>query len=341
LPNPADSNILVHCVSGTFIEVILPGMPEIKRGNMNKEDLMTSPNWTSLLHRIHERCRPDQQLVTEIPALSIFHLASPTPAARLFYKPSIALILQGEKTVTIGDSKIRLGAGTFLLASIDIPTFAQVSVASADIPYLSLTLELDVRLVRQLIAAHDFPEPSNSLSRHALAAGLAEANLLDIFNRLVGLLDRPTEIPMMFDLIERELIYRLLLSPEGDQLRRMARTDSQSSRVSKAIDWLKGHYAEPFSMQVLANVAGMGVSTLHHRFRELTSMSPLQYQKSLRLHAARNMMLEEHIDAGSAALRVGYESAAQFNREYRRFFGAPPAQDIKVLRGMRTRQTDL
>lgn len=294
---------------------------------------MDDPNWALLVSRVRERCLPDQERVTAIPTLSLFHLSFPTPVARRFYKPSIALVLQGEKAVTTGSSHYCCEPGAFLLASIDIPTFAQVSVASADKPYLALALELDLRLVRQLLASHEFPELAASPFRHGLAVGTANADLLEIFNRILGLLDRPADIPMLFDLVQRELIYRLLISPEGERLRQIAQADSQTSRVSKAIDWLKEHYTEPFSMKELASVAGMGVSTLHHRFRELTAMSPLQYQKSLRLHAARSLMLEERIDAGSAAVRVGYESAAQFNREYGRFFGNPPSRDIKALRG--------
>lgn len=299
---------------------------------MTSANLTDSVAWTGLLEQIRAACLPNQEAHTAIVGLRLFHLAAPAPMARRFYTPSIALILQGEKIVTIGDVRQRLGAGAMLLASIDIPTFAEVSAGTVEEPYLSLTLELDLRLVRDLMVKHDFTAHAGAAAKTGLATGIVTPDLVAIFGRLLHLLDRPAEIPVMFDLIQRELIFRLMLSKEGMQLAQIARVDSHASRVLKAIDWLKENYAQPFSVKELASVAGMGISTLHHRFCELTSMSPLQYQKSLRLHAARNLMLGERIDVGTASLRVGYESAAQFSREYSRFFGAPPLRDIKAIR---------
>ena len=295
--------------------------------------------WMSLLSKVRQRCLPDQELTTALPQLSLYHMASPSPVVLRFFTPSIAVILQGEKTVMIGDTHHRLGEGAFLLASIDMPTFAQVSAASRAAPYLSLVVELDMQLVRHMLASQVFPEPGDNPMQPGLCVGTLNHDLLHVFERMLVLLDRPAEIAVMSDLLLRELIFRLLLCPEGSQLRQLARADGQVSRVSHAIDWLRDNYTQPFSMRQLAQRANMGVSTLHHRFRELTSMSPLQYQKNLRLHAARKLMLEQRVDASNAALQVGYESAAQFSREYRRFFGAPPSRDIKTLRGLAQRQT--
>lgn len=306
---------------------------------MTGANVTDSAAWTGLLEQMRAACLPNQEYKTAIAGLCLFHLAAPAPMVRRFYTPSIALILQGEKIVTIGDVRQRLGSGAILLASIDIPTFAEVSAGSVEEPYLSLTLELDLQLVRDSMLKHDFAAHSLTSSQPGLAAGMVTPDLIAIFGRLLHLLDRPAEIAVMFDLIRRELIFRLLLSKEGTRLAQIARVDSHASRVLKAIDWLKENYALPFSMKELASVAGMGISTLHHRFRELTSMSPLQYQKSLRLHAARNLMLGERIDVGTAALRVGYESAAQFSREYARFFGFPPLRDIKAIRDLGYRDT--
>jgi AraC-like DNA-binding protein len=165
-----------------------------------------------------------------------------------------------------------------------------------------------------------------------MAAGLTSPELLGACSRLIDLLDAPQDIPFLGSLIQREIIYRLLRSPQGKHLRAIATHGEQSHRTAKAVAWLKMNYARPLRVEELASVAQMGVSTLHHHFRLLTAMSPLQYQKHLRLHVARERMLSNGLDAASAAFEVGYESASQFNREYSRFFGLPPMRDVKALR---------
>jgi AraC-like DNA-binding protein len=162
--------------------------------------------------------------------------------------------------------------------------------------------------------------------------------LLGACCRLLGLLDAPQDIPILSGLIQREIIYRLLRSPQGKHLRAIATLGEQSHRTSKAVEWLRMNYAKPLRVEELANMARMGVSTLHHQFRSLTAMSPLQYQKQLRLHVARERMLNDGVDAASAAFEVGYESASQFNREYSRFFGQPPMRDVKARRGVGVRE---
>jgi len=156
--------------------------------------------------------------------------------------------------------------------------------------------------------------------------------LLDACCRLMDLLNTPQDIPFLSGLIQREIIYRILRGPGGARLRAIATLGDQSQRTAKAIAWVRANYAKPLRVEDLAKIAGMGVSTLHHHFRGLAAMSPLQYQKQLRLHAARERMLMDGLDAASAAFEVGYESASQFNREYRRFFGQPPLRDIRALR---------
>ena len=156
--------------------------------------------------------------------------------------------------------------------------------------------------------------------------------MLGALSRLIELLETPEDIPFLSHLIQREIVYRILRSPQGGRLRAIATTGNLSHRTARAIAWLRANYAKPLHMEELATVARMGVSTLHHQFRGLTAMSPLQYQKQLRLQAARQRMLMDGIDATSAAYEVGYESVSQFSREYRRFFGQPPIRDIKALR---------
>jgi AraC-like DNA-binding protein len=165
-----------------------------------------------------------------------------------------------------------------------------------------------------------------------MAVGVSSSELLDACSRLVDLLDAPREIPFLGSLIQREIVFRLLCSPQGKHLRAIATLGEQSHRTAKAVEWLRMNYAKPLRVEELATMARMGVSTLHHQFRSLTAMSPLQYQKQLRLHVARERMLNEGLDAASAAFEVGYESASQFSREYSRFFGQPPMRDIKARR---------
>jgi transcriptional regulator GlxA family with amidase domain len=169
-----------------------------------------------------------------------------------------------------------------------------------------------------------------------MATGETTAELLGAFCRLMDLLDAPRDIPFLAGLIEREIIYRILQGSEGARLRAIATVGDQSHRTAKAIAWIRANYAKPLRVEDLAQIAGMGVSTLHHHFRALTAMSPLQYQKQLRLHAARGRMLINGLDAASAAFEAGYQSASQFNREYSRFFGQPPMREIRALRLAKT-----
>jgi len=218
----------------------------------------------------------------------------------------------------------------FLLASLDLPIIGQVIEASEEKPYLGLLLKLEMSVVRELLSREEIPPMSSDSP--AMATGETTAELLDACCRLVGLLDKPEDIPFLSGLIQREIIYRVLQAPAGARLRAIATLGDQSHRTAKAIAWIRTNYAKPLRVEDLAQLAGMGVSTLHNHFRALTAMSPLQYQKQMRLHAARGRMLMDGLDAASAAFEVGYESASQFNREYSRFFGQPPMRDIRTLR---------
>ena len=193
-------------------------------------------------------------------------------------------------------------------------------------------LRLDMPTVREVISREDLPERPISAQSRGIAVGETTVGLLDACTRLIDLLETPEDIPFLSHLIQREIVYRILRTPQGERLRAIATTGDLSHRTASAIAWLKANYAKPLRMDELADVAHMGVSTLHHQFRGLTAMSPLQYQKQLRLQTARQRMLMDGIDATSAAYEVGYESVSQFNREYSRFFGQPPMRDVKALR---------
>lgn len=192
-------------------------------------------------------------------------------------------------------------------------------------------LRLDMSAVQEVLSRDDLPEPEGSLQQRALAAGETTVGLLGACARLLGLLDTPEDIPFLSPLIEREIVYRILRTPQGERLRAIATRGDVSNRTARVTAWLRTNYTK-LHMEELAGVARMGVSTLHHQFRALTGMSPLQYQKQLPLQAARQRMLTDGIDATSAAYEVGYESVNQFSREYSRFFGQPPMRNIKALR---------
>src|ERR1700752_1494692 len=199
-------------------------------------------------------------------------------------------------------------------------------------PLLSKLLRRDKKSVRDVVKREELPESEDSSQRRGVAVGQASAGLLKACSRLMELLDTPEDIPFLSHLVQREIIYRILRTPQGARLRTIATTGDLGNRTARAITWLRDNYAKRLHMDQLAGIARMGVSTLHHQFRALTAMSPLQYQKKLRLQRARERMLMDGRDATTAAYEVGYESVSQFNREYSRFFGQPPMRDIKALR---------
>jgi AraC-like DNA-binding protein len=246
-------------------------------------------------------------------------------------------VAQGSKRVDLGPTSFTYDQSRFLLTSIDLPIVSQVVEASEAKPLLAVALKLEMPMIRELISREEVRSPERAPDEPAMVTGKITAELLSACCRLVDLLARPKDIPFLSGLIQREIIYRILSGPEGARFRAIATTGDQSHRTARAISWIRDNYAKPVRVDDLdlAEIAGMGVSTLHHHFRVMTHMSPLQYQKQLRLHAARGRMLVDGIDASTVAFEVGYESVSQFNREYSRFFGQPPIRDIKKLRGER------
>jgi AraC-like DNA-binding protein len=244
----------------------------------------------------------------------------------------LIVFVQGEKRINIGRTTLVCDRSTFLLTSIDMPVISQVTKASREEPVLALLLKLEMPAIREILSQEEFRGSETVSGTRGMAVGDTSVELLDACSRLLDLLDVPQDIPFLGNLIQREIIYRLLRGSQGKHLRAIATLGEQSNRTAKAVAWLRDNYVKPLRVEELASVAQMGVSTLHHHFRSLTAMSPLQYQKQLRLHTARVHMLANGLDAASAAFEVGYESASQFNREYRRFFGQPPMRDIKARR---------
>jgi AraC-like DNA-binding protein len=287
---------------------------------------------TELIRRIAAYGDLEGHFETAIAGLSLYRRTEPTPCASGSYMPSLVVFLQGEKQINLGRKTYVCDGSMYLLTSVDLPVVSQVTKASKEEPLYSLLLRLEMPVVREILSQEDFALAEEVRGPSGMAIGVSSVELLDACLRLVELLDSPQDIPFLGGLIQREIIYRLLRGPQGKNLRAIATLGEQSQRTAKAVAWLRANYSKPLRVEELASVARMGVSTLHHHFRSLTAMSPLQYQKHLRLHVARERMLNEGLDAASAAFEVGYESASQFSREYSRFFGQSPMRDVKAIR---------
>jgi AraC-like DNA-binding protein len=274
----------------------------------------------------------EENRATDIPGLTLHRRVAPTAPCSMTYEPCVTLMVQGRKRVELGRTTFIYGESQYLLTSVDLPIVSQIIEASEDVPCLAMSLKLDMPAIRELLGREEIHVAEAPPDSPAMATGEATVEFLSACCRLLDLLDAPQDIPFLSGLIQREIIYRILRGPKGARLRAIATLGDQSHRTAKAIAWIKANYAKPLRMEELAQMAGMGLSTLHHHFRALTAMSPLQYQKQLRLQAARGRMLVDGLDAASAAFEVGYESASQFNREYSRLFGQPHMRDIRTLR---------
>ena len=273
-----------------------------------------------------------EKLATAIPRLTLHRRTAPTSGCPVTYEPSVIVIPQGRKQVQIGSETLTYDSSRYLLTSVDLPTVARVVEASDQAPCLAVTLKLDISIVREFLSSEEFHTLEAPPDSPAMSTGPVTAEFLSAWCRLLDLLSSPEDIPFLSGFIEREIMYRILRGPEGARLRAIATLGDQSHRTAKAIAWIKANYAKPLRVEELAQVSGMAVSTLHHHFRALTAMSPLQYQKQIRLQAARARMLADDVDAATVAFEVGYESASQFNREYSRLFGQPPIRDVRTLR---------
>ncbi|RUO30815.1 AraC family transcriptional regulator CmrA [Aliidiomarina sedimenti] len=269
---------------------------------------------------------------TRIPGVKLYRSDDLTTAAPAIYEPNLCLILQGEKEVWLGDELLEYGELRYLLAPVTLPVTCKIITASRDKPYLALSVSLDLDELTDLVI--DMPRKSTTgeTPTRGIAVGDADLTLITVFHRLVELLDSPEDIPVVLPLIKRELLYRVLLSPLGSRLREFARVDSQAYRISKVTEILRAQYKQPLRIKELAEAAHLSESGLFQAFKAVTSMSPLQFQKQLRLNEARRIMLYEGAEASTASYKVGYESPSQFSREYSRLFGAPPRADVTRFR---------
>lgn len=269
----------------------------------------------------------DQWTATRLPRVTIVRAEA---CSDQVYEPMLHLVLQGAKSLSIGDQILRFEPATYFLVPVDVPAIGQISSDQPGSPYLALSLALDREVIGTMLSELGDTSPAQRDPVFSVSAAAPE--LIDACLRLMRLIDRPDEIAMLAPMIEREILFRLLQGPQGDMLRQIARGDSRLARLRCAIDQIRTHYAEPLRVECLAAMAGMSVATFFRHFRAMTAMTPIQYQKRLRLLKARRLLLFEPRDAAAIAFSVGYESASQFSREYARMFGLPPVRDTARFR---------
>lgn len=282
------------------------------------------------LAEVIARHRPDNGMFgTAVPRLSLIRADQPSVPTPAVYEASLCLIAQGSKRVSLGEHSVVYDASRYLLVSVDLPLVGHVLQASKDAPYLCCKIDLDQAVLAELLVAEGGALPRTDLP--ALAVYPGDPDLIDAACRLVRLLDRPEGIATLAPLIEREILYRLLTGPHGAMLRHIASTESHLNQVTRAIATIRKGFDAQLRIDDIAAEAGMSPSSLHAHFKTITRMTPLEYQKQLRLQEARRLMLTGGAAAGAAGFAVGYDSPSQFSREYRRLFGAPPRQDIERL----------
>ncbi|WP_033069231.1 AraC family transcriptional regulator [Thalassospira australica] len=280
---------------------------------------------------IDKYCEPDGSVRTDIDPVWLYRTSSPSLKVPTIYKPCLCLIVSGTKEVTLGHEVFCYQPGQLLAASVDLPIVGHVTKASSEIPYRSLSLDLDPQILSELVTSMNMDIATDDESTRGLFVEQTSAELVNAVLRVVELIEHPQEIPVMLPLLMREVHYRLLQTGKGALIARLAMGGSNMQRISTVLQVIKNNFEKPLRVEELARHVNMSPSSFHHHFKQVTAMSPLQYQKRLRLTAARQIMLAEMKDAASAAYAVGYESTSQFSREYARMFGAPPMRDVTSI----------
>lgn len=275
----------------------------------------------------------DGEVQTAIEGLGISKRSSPSAPCHGSYRPCLAMVVQGAKSLQLGTDTINYAAGDYLLSSLDLPVAWRVVEASEEVPHFCITLAISGEKLLDVMARAHISRRSEPVGgQRGIVVNAATPELLDATTRLLRLLDRPRDIPAMAPLIEQEILYRILTGPAGEQLMSIVAADTHGNRIARAIAWLRENFARQLRIEELAEHIGMSVSSFHHHFKAITAMTPVQYQKQLRLQEARRLMLLERLDAGTAGHRVGYQSPSQFSREYSRVYGMSPARDVEVAR---------
>ncbi len=278
------------------------------------------------------RAIPEDEILEVFPGFFLGRSSKPTEPLHSVFKPAFCVIAQGSKQVLLGEEVFRYDPGHYLISTVDLPIVSQVVEASKERPYFSFRLNLDAPLVASVMMESGVETKKGDASVKAMDVSSIDANMLDAVVRLARLLDTPDEIQVLAPLIIREIVYRLLRGEQGARLSHLLASAGDTRRISKAIEQLRENFDQPLRIDDIARELGMSVSGFHHHFKSITAMSPLQFQKQIRLQEARRLMLGEDLDAASAGFRVGYEDPSYFSREYKKLFGAPPQRDIAKLR---------
>jgi AraC-like DNA-binding protein len=266
-----------------------------------------------------------------VPGLTLYRANAPTGLHHGVQNPCVCVIAQGAKRVLLGEEVYRYDRARYLAASMNLPVSGQIVEASPEKPYLSMKLDVTPQEIAALILEAKLPDPVDATPTRGMFVSRIDTELIEAFVRLVRLLESPEDVPALAPVVRREILYRMLKGDEGHRLRQIAASSAHATRIAKAIEWLRQNYTRSLRIEDLAAQANMSTSSFHEHFRAVTAMSPLQFQKQLRLQHARQLLISEALDAATAGHRVGYESPSQFSREYSRLFGAPPAADRKRL----------
>nr|WP_235949683.1 AraC family transcriptional regulator [Paenibacillus apii] len=274
----------------------------------------------------------DGTFSTNIPSLHFIRASNETDPIHTLYEPSLCIVAQGTKLVILGKESYVYDPSCYLVASVQLPVSGQVIQATPECPYLCLRLDFDSSQIIDLIREVDISQNVPSSTKRALYVSQTTTSLLEATVRLVNLLDTPQDIPVLAPMIIREILYRILLGEQGHSIKQFAMTGSHADCIAKVIEMIERDFAKPLRVETLAAAVNMSTSSLHYHFKEVTAMSPLQFQKKIRLQEARRILFSGVTEAANAAFLVGYESPSQFSREYARMFGLPPISDIKQFR---------
>ena len=299
-----------------------PSEREVQRAQASREELVERLTWAIR----------DDGTTEPLPELRLRRASAPTGLGHGVSFPSFCVIAQGSKELLLGDSLYRYNPTQYLISTAALPIASRVVEASPERPYLGIVLKLDPTLIGSVLVEAGRRAPRNYTSMTAIDVSPLDTSLLDAVVRLVRLLDSPTEVRFFAPLVIREIVYRLMLGAQGSRLHQIAALGGATHRIAEAIERLRNDFDQPLRIEDLAQAVGMSASGFHHHFRALTAMSPLQFQKQLRLQEARRLMLGEGLDATSAGYRVGYGNPSHFTREYKRLFGDPPMRDVERLR---------
>lgn len=296
-----------------------------------RSNLRIQINREELFDRI-QRLLPEDGALEPLPGFFIARSSKPTESVHSIFQPALCFVVQGGKRVLLGEEVFRYDPGHFLLYTVDLPLVFQVEKASKEEPYLGFLLNLDPALVAKVLMESGVEGKKRDATLKAIDVQSIDADLLDAVVRLFRLLDTPTQVNVLAPLVTKEIVYRLIMTGQGARLSHLMGASGDTRRISRAIGHLREHFNEPLKVEEVARKFGMSVSGFHYHFKSVTAMSPLQFQKQIRLQEARRLMLGDDLDAASAGLRVGYEDPAYFSREYKKHFGAPPQRDIARLR---------